>query len=114
VQLNTPAVVAKAGVDALSGQIAIELGPRGITSNVIAPGMIERTEGTLRLVKEGEEGRARSSIPTGRLGTLRDVADATVYLFSDPGSYVNGATLIGECISRAILIEPRLIHNNIS
>ncbi|KAF7542467.1 hypothetical protein G7046_g10165 [Stylonectria norvegica] len=33
------------------------------------------------------------NVPSGRLGTVRDVADATVYLFSDAGSYVNGQVL---------------------
>lgn len=36
------------------------------------------------------------SQPLGRLGHARDIADATVYLFSDTGSYVTGQTLIGE------------------
>jgi len=34
--------------------------------------------------------------PLGRFGSVRDIADATVYLFSDAGSYVNGQTLVGE------------------
>lgn len=43
---------AKAGVDALSAVIAVEEGPRGIRSNVIAPGLITGTEGADRLFKE--------------------------------------------------------------
>ena len=42
--LNTHAAVAKAGIDTLSAQLAIELGPCGVTSNVIAPGPIAGTE----------------------------------------------------------------------
>lgn len=34
--------------------------------------------------------------PLGRFGHVRDIADATVYLFSDTGSYVSGQTLVGE------------------
>ena len=37
-----------------------------------------------------------SKIPLGRMGSVKDIADATVYLFSDAGNYVNGDTLIGK------------------
>ncbi|OQV06757.1 hypothetical protein CLAIMM_11284 [Cladophialophora immunda] len=87
--LNTQGVVAKAGVDALSGQLAIEYGPRGITSNVIAPGIIEGTEGERRLFK-GAKDELIQKVPTGRLGTVKDVNNATVFLFADTGDYVNG------------------------
>lgn len=48
---------AKAGVDALSAVIAVEEGPRGVRSNVIAPGPIASTEGVTRLVQENIYGR---------------------------------------------------------
>jgi peroxisomal 2,4-dienoyl-CoA reductase len=91
---QTHVVAAKAGVDALAGNAAIELGPRGITSNVIAPGPIAGTEGMERLT--GDAGRAQpgKGVPLGRYGTVKEIADATVYLFSDTGNYVNGETLI--------------------
>ena len=95
-QLQTHAVVAKAGVDALSVQIAIEQGPRGITSNVLAPGPILGTEGTDRLIKDGDSSSASKGVPSGRLGHVKDVADATVFLFSDAGNYINGETLVGK------------------
>ena len=94
--LQTHAIVAKAGVDKLSVQTAIELGPRGVTSNVIAPGAIVGTEGTDRLIKDGSNSQVMKSVPSGRLGHVKDVADATVYLFSDAGTYVNGETLVGK------------------
>ena len=96
-QLQTHAIVAKAGVDALAVQCAIELGPRGITSNVIAPGPVAGTEGVDRLYPEGENAEASKAIPSGRLGRVKDIADATVFLFSDAGNWVNGATLVGKC-----------------
>ena len=95
-QLQTHAVVANAGVDALSVQTAIELGPRGITSNVIAPGAIVGTEGTDRLIKNGNDSGVGKGVPSGRLGYGKDVADATIFLFSDAGNYINGDTLVGE------------------
>lgn len=45
------------------------------------------------------------SQPLGRVGHVRDIADATVYLFSDSGSYVTGQTLVGKLYS--ISISPR-------
>ncbi|OBT76210.1 hypothetical protein VF21_05035 [Pseudogymnoascus sp. 05NY08] len=85
---------AKAGIDALSANAAIEFGPRGITSNIIAPGPIGGTEGMERLVgTEGMEA-SKASVPLGRYGLVKEVADATVYLFSDAGNFVNGDLLV--------------------
>lgn len=69
-----------------------------MTSNVISPGPVAGTEGMERLSKSGEEARRASekNIPAGRWGTVREIADATVYLFGDAGSYVNGEILVGE------------------
>ncbi|KAL8792483.1 MAG: hypothetical protein Q9195_004939 [Heterodermia aff. obscurata] len=88
--------VAKAGVDALSNSVAIEFGPRGMTSNVIAPGPIAGTEGMERLSRKEDAAAGKKNIPLGRWGTVREIADATVYLFSEAASYVNGTTLVGE------------------
>ncbi|KAF4453819.1 24-dienoyl- reductase SPS19 [Fusarium albosuccineum] len=86
---------AKASIDSLMASVALEYGPRGVTSNVIAPGGIADTEGLARLGsdEEAERGKYVKGIPSGRLGTVRDIADATVYLFSEAGSYVNGQVL---------------------
>ena len=86
---------AKAAVDSLMASVALEYGPRGVTSNVIAPGGIDGTEGLARLgsSKNKEVEAYARAIPLGRPGTVRDVADATVFLFSDAGSYVNGQVM---------------------
>jgi peroxisomal 2,4-dienoyl-CoA reductase len=90
-------MAAKAAVDALSTSAALELGPRGITSNVIAPGPIGGTEGMERLSsrkhKESKDG-PRRTVPLGRFGTVKEIADAGIYIFSDAGNYVNGATIV--------------------
>jgi len=91
---QTHAAVAKAGVDALSNNAAIEFGPLGVTSNIIAPGPIASTEGIERLVPSDRRIDALKSEPLGRFGSVRDISDATVYLFSDAGSYVSGQTLV--------------------
>lgn len=88
--------VAKAGVDALSNSVAIEFGPRGITSNIIAPGPIAGTEGMERLARKEDAAAGKKQIPLGRWGTVREIADATVYLFSEAAGYVTGTTLVGE------------------
>lgn len=80
---------AKAGVDALSNALAVELGPVGIRSNCIAPGIIDGTEGFSRLTPPGSQ-PFDEKVPVQRLGTTRDIADATVYLFSPAASYVSG------------------------
>lgn len=93
--MQTHVMASKAGVDALSTSVAIEQGPRGITSNVIAPGGIAGTEGLNRLTEKGQDPIRNKFIPAGRFGTVRDIADATIYLFSEAGSYVNGDILVG-------------------
>jgi peroxisomal 2,4-dienoyl-CoA reductase len=74
--------------------MAIELGPRGITSNVIAPGPIKGTEGMSRLAPAELIEIAERMVPVGRWGGVRDIAAATIYLFSHAGSFVNGSVLV--------------------
>jgi 2,4-dienoyl-CoA reductase [(3E)-enoyl-CoA-producing], peroxisomal len=94
-QLQTHVVAAKAAVDGLACNVAIEYGPYGVTSNVIAPGPIAGTEGMERLAtKSGRTAEAERAIPLNRYGTVKEIADATVYLFSDTGNYVNGEVLV--------------------
>lgn len=88
--------VAKAGVDALAHSVCIEYGPYGITSNVVSPGPIAGTEGMERLSRKDAAEDSKKSIPSGRWGTVKEIADATVYLFSDAANYVNGEILVGE------------------
>ena len=95
--LQTHVSVAKAGVDALSNNVALEFGPRGVTSNVISPGPIAGTEGMERLSMSDNLADSMKNIPLGRWGTVKEIADATVYLFSDAGNFVTGHVLVGEC-----------------
>lgn len=94
--LQTHVSVAKAGVDALSHSVAIEFGPRGVTSNVIAPGPIAGTEGMERLSRSEDAKGAERNVPVGRWGRVKEIADGTVYLFSDAGNFVSGQTLVGK------------------
>lgn len=74
---------AKGGLDALIRQIALELGPRGVRANAVAPGLI----GGLNLAK------ASAGYPLGRTGTPREVADAVVFLASAQASFISGVVL---------------------
>ncbi|MBA3766138.1 MAG: SDR family oxidoreductase [Acidobacteria bacterium] len=85
---------AKAGVDALTRNLAVEWGRYGIRVNVIAPGPIEDTEGMTRLVPEQVKEKLRQRIPLGRFGRIRDIEQAAVFLCSDAGSFINGAVLV--------------------
>ncbi|KAI1082794.1 hypothetical protein F5B20DRAFT_530367 [Whalleya microplaca] len=93
--LQAHVMAAKASVDSIMASVALEYGPFGVTSNVIAPGGIVGTEGMERLSSSKVDLKtAGSGVPIGRFGTIRDIADATVYLFSDAGNYVTGDVLV--------------------
>jgi len=94
--LQGHAAVAKAGIDALSATVALEYGPRGVTSNIITPGPIAGTEGMARLGDHSDEksGAAFKKVPLQRYGSVKEIADGTIYLFSDAGNYVNGEVLV--------------------
>ncbi|KAF7304379.1 hypothetical protein HMN09_00839900 [Mycena chlorophos] len=82
---------AKAGVDALSNVLAVEEGPHGVRSNVLAPGAIAGTEGMDRLSAKGKDAEKRDMMyPLGRMGSIGDVANVGVFLFSPAASYVSG------------------------
>jgi 3-oxoacyl-[acyl-carrier protein] reductase len=82
---------AKAGVVGFSMSLAREIGSRGITVNVVAPGYIE-TAMTEALSEEQRKALA-GKIVLGRLGNGEDVAGAVLYLASDLASYVTGTVL---------------------
>jgi len=96
--LGTPMQIhvsaAKAGVDALTRNLAVEWGRHGIRVNGIAPGPIEDTEGMKRLVPEPVKERLRKGIPLGRFGRIADIEKAALFLCSDAASFINGVTLV--------------------
>jgi peroxisomal 2,4-dienoyl-CoA reductase len=85
---------AKAGVDALTRNLAVEWGRHGIRVNAIAPGPIEDTEGMKRLVPEPVKERLRKTVPLGRFGRIADIEKAAVFICSDAARFVNGAVLV--------------------
>lgn len=85
---------AKAGVDALTRNLAVEWGRYGIRVNGIAPGPIEDTVGMQRLVPEPVKERLKKNIPLGRFGRIADIEKAAVFLCSDAASYISGSVLV--------------------
>lgn len=85
---------AKAGVDALTRNLAVEWGRHGIRVNAIAPGPIEDTEGMKRLVPEPVKERLRKNVPLGRFGRIADIERAAVFICSDAASFINGTVLV--------------------
>ncbi|MGH9955544.1 MAG: SDR family oxidoreductase, partial [Pyrinomonadaceae bacterium] len=85
---------AKAGVDALTRNLAVEWGRYGIRVNAIAPGPIGDTEGMKRLVPEPIKEKLRKTIPLGRFGEIADIEKAAVFLCSDAAAYINGTVLV--------------------
>lgn len=82
---------AKAGVAGFTRSLAHEVGSRGITANVVAPGFID-TDMT-RELDEGQRQRLTDGIPLGRLGSVEDVAAVIGFLAGPAGAYLTGQTL---------------------
>ncbi|MBV8950027.1 MAG: SDR family oxidoreductase [Actinobacteria bacterium] len=83
-----PYVAAKAGVHAMARSLALELAPRGIRVNVVAPGLVDTplTRGMAGHIERGLE-----SVPLGRLVELGDVAALAVHLMTDDARSVTGS-----------------------
>ena len=88
---QTNYAASKAGLVGLARSITRELGGRGITANVVAPGFIE-TDMTAVLPEETRK-TYQSAIPAGRFATTDEVAAAVRFLASDEAAYISGAVL---------------------
>ncbi|MEO8529514.1 MAG: 3-oxoacyl-ACP reductase FabG [Pseudolysinimonas sp.] len=81
----------KAGLVGMARSITRELGSRGITANVVAPGFIE-TDMTAEL-PEATQADYRKSIPAGRFASPSEVAKVVVWLAGDDAAYISGAVI---------------------
>jgi 3-oxoacyl-[acyl-carrier protein] reductase len=81
----------KAGLIGFAKAVALEVASRGITVNVVAPGLVE-TDMT-RTLAESSRANWESRIPLRRLGTPDDIAGAVCFLASDEASYITGQVL---------------------
>ena len=81
----------KAGLVGIARSITRELGSRGITANVVAPGFVD-TDMTRALPEKTQE-QYKAAIPAKRFGTVDDIAAATLFLASPGAAYISGAVL---------------------
>lgn len=81
----------KAGLIGFTKAVALEVASRGITANVVAPGLVE-TDMTQEIAAKARE-QWESNIPLRRLGTPDDVAAAVCFLASDEAAYITGQVL---------------------
>jgi 3-oxoacyl-[acyl-carrier protein] reductase len=81
----------KSGLIGLARSVTRELGSRGITANVVAPGFIE-TDMTAEL-PEQQQADYKKSIPAGRFATATEVAKVIAWLASDDAAYISGAVI---------------------
>ena len=86
-----PYAASKAGVVALTRDLAYEVGRLGIRVNAIAPGPIETP--MVGIVSDEQRQAIAKNILLGRMGQPEDIGDAAVFLASDAASYITGATL---------------------
>lgn len=103
VPLHTPGSACNAAIRMFSKELSMELGPLNIRVNSVAPGRIHtaRAEQLLQATA-ADQGTSPDvilrdlvkTIPSGRVGTIDDIADAVCFLVSERATYVNGAALV--------------------
>jgi len=81
----------KSGLIGMARSLSRELGSRGITVNVVAPGFVE-TDMTAGLADE-RRAEIRSAVPLGRMATAEEVAGVVTWLASPAASYITGAVI---------------------
>ena len=91
--LHAPYGAAKAGLVSLIRTTAVELGPKGVRANGVAPGVVWTPRISALLGDQGRDDQARNA-PLRRVAQPADIAAATLYLCSDLSAYVTGQVLV--------------------
>src|SRR5262245_58801536 len=86
--------VSKAGVRLLSQVLALELGPVGVRSNVLSPGMVDTPMSASSYADPKRAAARAGAVPLGRIGQPADNADVALWLASDRSSYINGEEVL--------------------
>jgi 3-oxoacyl-[acyl-carrier protein] reductase len=103
IPLHTPGSACNAAIRMFSKELSMELGPLNIRVNSVAPGriqtaradrLLDATAAAQGTTPEVVLGQLVKTIPSGRLGTTDDIADAVCFLVSERATYINGAALV--------------------
>jgi NAD(P)-dependent dehydrogenase (short-subunit alcohol dehydrogenase family) len=86
-------IAAKGGVEALTRALAVELGPRGIRANAVAPGIVGTSMNRPALADDAYRNTLTGAVPLRRLGAPGDVADVIAFLAGDGARYVSGVVI---------------------
>ena len=84
----------KGGMLALTNQMAVEWGPRGLRANSVSPGMIRTPLSEPHYRVEGKLQSRTSKIPARRIGRPEDIGDAVAFFASDASTYINGQDIV--------------------
>jgi NAD(P)-dependent dehydrogenase (short-subunit alcohol dehydrogenase family) len=110
-----PYDAAKWGMVGLTKSLAVEYASRGIRFNCLSPGLIDTQ--IWNDIQAGAEdldaclSHWRANIPAGRVGTVREIAQAAVFLASDDASYITGANLLADGGMTSQLVSKELYRS---
>jgi len=90
---HAPYGAAKAGLMSWVRTLAVELGPKGIRANAVAPGFVW-TPRISKLISDEGRKASEQNVPLRRVALPADIASAILFLSSDLSAYVNGVTLV--------------------
>jgi glucose 1-dehydrogenase len=87
---------AKGGLRMVTRTMALELAPKGVRMNNIAPGMIKTPMTVSALLDAETSEQAEAKIPMGRAGEQQEIANLALFLASDESSYVTGSSYFAD------------------
>lgn len=99
----------KAAISLLTKQMALEWAPYGVRCNSVAPGLVDAGMSEPIYADDTIRHARSSAVPSGRLGTAQDIANAVLFLLSDEAAYINAAELVvdGGVLESVISTLPR-------